>query len=117
MRERAYIFVDADVWVPGVTDVVTPHPEWIHAQVQWSKDARAATEAWLQYQRIFGNNARVRFIISYALRSMTDWTTEFRISTDGNTWTSVPTGTGRRAPSSVCSRIDTGSNSKRERLG
>ena len=32
MRERACIFVDADVWVPGATDAGTPHPEWIQAR-------------------------------------------------------------------------------------
>src|SRR4051794_513490 len=38
MRERACIFVDADVWVPRVTDASAPHPEWIQAEVEWAKD-------------------------------------------------------------------------------
>lgn len=97
MRERSCIFIDADVWVPGVTDVAAPHPEWIQAQVEWRKDASAPIDSWLAYQGIFGHNARFRFSVPYELRSMTDWSTatyEFRVSTDGNTWTSVSTGAG-----------------------
>jgi uncharacterized protein DUF6209 len=92
MRERACIFVDADVWVPGVTDVSTTHPEWIDAQVQWAKDAGAPVTAWLDYQGIVGHNARFRWSVPYDLRDEADWTTAsyaFRFSTDGNSWTTV----------------------------
>jgi hypothetical protein len=90
MRERACIFVDADVWVPGVTDVAAAHPEWIQAQVVWAKDAQATTSDWLAFQGIVGHNARFRWSVPYELRSLADWTTahySFRFSSDGNAWT------------------------------
>jgi hypothetical protein len=92
MRERACIFVDADVWVAGVTDVAAPHPEWIDAQVQWAKDANAPVTTWLDYQGIVGHNARFRWSVPYDLRDEADWTTAsyaFRFSTDGNRWTTI----------------------------
>jgi hypothetical protein len=90
MRERSCIFVDADVWVPGVTDAAATHPEWIQARVVWGKDAQATTSEWLAFQGIVGHNARYRWSIPYELRSMVDWTTahySFQFSTDGNDWT------------------------------
>lgn len=92
MRERACIFVDADVWVPGVTDVSATHPEWIQAEVQWAKDQNAPTTAWLDYEGIVGHNARYRWTIPYEVRNFADWTTvsySFRFTTDGNTWMNV----------------------------
>ena len=86
MRERACIFVDADVWVQGATDVATPHPEWIEAQVVWGKDAAATTTAWLDYMGIVGHNARFRWSVPYEVRNVADWSTvhyDFRFSTDG----------------------------------
>ncbi|MDB4966304.1 MAG: hypothetical protein JWN44_1993 [Myxococcales bacterium] len=89
MRERACIFVDADVWVPGVTDVAAPHPEWLQAGVRWAKDAQAPADAWLEYQGLVGHNARFRWTVPYEVRNFADWTTvsySFRFSTDGNSW-------------------------------
>ncbi len=92
MRERSCIFVDADVWVPGVTDVSAPHPEYVLAQVEWSKDASAPNDSWLDYQGIIGHNARFRWTVPYELRNQADWSTasySFRFSTDGNQWLRV----------------------------
>jgi hypothetical protein len=92
MREQSCIFVDAEVWVPGVTDVATTHPEWILAQVLWAKDSAAPTTAWLDYEGLSGNNAVFRWSIPYEVRDEADWTTvsySFRFSTDGVTWTTV----------------------------
>jgi hypothetical protein len=89
MRERACIYVDADVWVAGTTDGAEVHPEWIAAQVQWSKDAGAPVDSWLDYQGIIGHNARFRWSIPYEIRNVADWsaiTYAFRFSTDGTTW-------------------------------
>jgi hypothetical protein len=92
MRERSCIFIDADVWVSGVTDVATVHPEWILAQVEWVKDATAPVDAWLDYQGIVGHNARFRWQVPYEIRNLADWSTvsySFRFSTDGNHFTQV----------------------------
>jgi hypothetical protein len=92
MRERSCIFIDADVWVPGTTDVSTPHPEWIQAQVDWAKDGNAATETWLDFQGMVGHNARFRWSVPYEVRNIADWSTvsySFRFSTDGNRWTRI----------------------------
>jgi Family of unknown function (DUF6209) len=88
-RERACLFVDADVWVAGVSDGATPHPEWIEAEVEWSKDGGAATTEWLADQGRVGNNERFRWQLPYELRSFTDWTTAtyaLKFSTDGIDW-------------------------------
>ena len=100
MRERACIFIDADVWVPGVTDVAAAHPEWILARVHWAKDAQAPSDAWLDYQGIVGHNARFRWSVPYELRNLADWTTAhyaFSFSTDGSDGLRVaqPSGTDR----------------------
>jgi hypothetical protein len=92
MRERACIFVDADVWIPGVTDVSAPHPEWILAEVEWAKDAQVPSDTWLEYQGIVGHNARFRWSVPYEVRNLADWSTvryAFRFSSDGSTWTRV----------------------------
>ena len=92
LREQACIFVDADVWVPGVTDVAATHPEWIFAEVEWAKDAAAPTDEWLAYQGIVGHNARFRWSVPYDIRDLADWSTvaySFRFSTDGNHWTRI----------------------------
>jgi hypothetical protein len=92
MRERSCIFIDADVWVPGTTDVSTPHPEWIQAQVEWAKDSQAPTDSWLDYQGIVGHNARFRWSVPYEVRNIADWSTvaySFRFTTDGTTWTRI----------------------------
>ncbi len=97
MREQACIFVDAEVWVPGVTDVATTHPEWILAQVQWAKDSAAPTTAWLDYEGISGHNAVFRWSIPYEVRDEADWTTvsySFRFSTDGVAWTTIAQASG-----------------------
>jgi hypothetical protein len=97
MREQACIFVDADVWAPGTTDVTAPHPEWILAQVVWAKDGQAPVQGWLDYEGIVGHNARFRWSIPYEIRDMADWTTvsySFRFSTDGINWTSAAQASG-----------------------
>jgi hypothetical protein len=86
MREQSCIYVDIDVWVPGVTDVQLVHPEWIQATVAWSKDGKAPTTAWLDYQGIVGHNARFRWSIPYEIRDMADWSTvtySFGLESDG----------------------------------
>jgi hypothetical protein len=96
VRERACVFIDADVWVPGAED----HPEWIEAQAVWTKNTTTTT-AWLAPQGRVGNNQRFRFDLPYELRALNDWTTAtyaFRFSTDGNRWVTGPTRSFEHAP-------------------
>jgi hypothetical protein len=97
MREEACIFVDADVWTPGATDVSPPHPEWILAQVVWAKDTQAPVQGWLDYEGIVGHNARFRWSVPYEIRDLADWSTvsySFRFSTDGVNWTNADQASG-----------------------
>jgi hypothetical protein len=86
MRERACIFIDLDVWVPGVTDVAAAHPEYIAASVSWSKDGAAPTLEPLVYQGIAWHNARFRWSVPDAIRNHDDWSSvsyAFELSSDG----------------------------------
>lgn len=97
MRERSCIFVDVDVWVPGVTDVDTPHPEWIQAHAAWAKDGAAPVQDLLAYQGIVGHNARFRWSIPYEVRSQADWNTvsyAFEFMSDGVHTTRVAQASG-----------------------
>jgi Family of unknown function (DUF6209) len=89
-RERACLFADVDVWIGGVTDGSTPHPESVMAQIEWAKDAAPPTEGWLDDVGRVGNNERFRWQLPYELRNQADWTTAtyaLRVSSDGQTWT------------------------------
>jgi hypothetical protein len=90
-RERACLFADVDVWIPGVTDGSAPHPEYVLAEVEWAKDGAAPpTRTWLDDVGRAGNNERFRWQLPYELRNQADWTTasySLRVSTDGRTWT------------------------------
>jgi hypothetical protein len=88
-RERACTFIDAEVWQPGVTDGATPHPEWLHAEVEYTIDGGAAQRAWLQPVGRVGNNQRFRWELPYELRrpDLLAWQRleyAFRFSHDGN---------------------------------
>jgi hypothetical protein len=100
MRERACIYVDGDVWVPGVTDGSSPHPEWIFSQVGLTVDANSPSYSPLDLVGRVGSNERFRFQVPYELRNLTDWNTAsytLRFSTDGTNWTDGPTHTFVRA--------------------
>jgi hypothetical protein len=88
VRERACLFVDADVWVPGLTDAAERHPEHIWAQAEWSLDGNSTTHLPLQFIDRVGNNYRYRFQLPYEVRQIgfSGAAYAFRFSTDGNTW-------------------------------
>ena len=97
-RERACLFVDADVWVSGVSDGSAAHPEWIMARVEWSKDGGATMFEWLADEGRVGNNERFRWQLPYELRDMTDWNTaqySLEFSTDGVDWMGADGGVKR----------------------
>jgi len=88
LRERACLFVDADVWVPGLTDGAERHPERIWAQAELSLDGKPTTYLPLQFVDRVGNNYRYRFQLPYEVRqpSFTGAGYALRFSTDGNRW-------------------------------
>ena len=97
-RERACLFADGDVWIGGVTDGNAPHPEWIDAQVEWSKDGKPVVDSWLDDVGRVGNNERFRWQLPYELRNQADWTSAsfaLRFSTDGRRWSYLEGGAKR----------------------
>ena len=88
VRERACKFVDADVYVPGLTDGATERPAYVQAQVEFSVDGGATQYAWLSYQGRVGNNYRYRWALPYEV-TLANWSAyqyAFRYSTDGVNW-------------------------------
>ena len=91
-RERACMFVDADVWVPGLTDAAAPHPERLLAQAEVSVDGKPASYVWLSYVGRVGNDYRFRWDVPREELGREFWNTvrySLRFSTDGASWTRV----------------------------
>ena len=88
VRERACKLIDADVYVPGLTDGTVAHPERLWAEVEWAIDGAAQAAVPLQFQGRVGNNFRYRWQLPYELMMSTwsDASFAFRFSHDGNTW-------------------------------
>ena len=86
--ERACLFFDVDVYVPGVTDAPAERPDLILAQAELSQDG-AGSHQWMTYAGRFGNNYRYRFTPDRELLSRLPWKTwrwAARFSTDGLRW-------------------------------
>ncbi len=86
LMERACLFVDADVYVPGLTDVDPLNPGFIAAQVEISLDDGPWETRWLEFQGRVGNNYRYRWNISREELQRVEWNRiryAFRFSTDG----------------------------------
>jgi hypothetical protein len=97
VQQRACSFVDAEVYVPGLTDAAVAHPERILAQAEGSFDNKAAFTQWLGYVGKVGNNYRFRWLLPRDQMNVTPWNTlryTFRFSTDGATWYRVGQGAG-----------------------
>jgi len=91
VRERACKWVDADAWVPGLTDGPDPHPERLWAEVEWSTDGAPAEHAPLRLVERAGNNGRYRWELPYPVLTEA-WHTfafRFRFSSDGNHWVAI----------------------------
>ena len=84
------MWVDIDVYAPGVTDRNDAHPEWLEAQAVFSRDGSAPEHGWLQFVGRVGHNYRYRWQLREANDFMvTPWDRidyGFRFSVDGNTW-------------------------------
>jgi hypothetical protein len=88
VRERACSFVDADVYVPGVTESGA-HPERIFAEVEYRIDGGEPARAWLSNVGKVGNNLRYRWALPRAEMNAVPWNAysyTFRFSTDGTHW-------------------------------
>ncbi len=92
VQTRACTFIDADVYVPGLTDVAGEHPERIAAQAAYSIDGKPAAPAWLTFAGRVGNNYRYRWQLPRGSMNYEFWNTyryAFRFSTDGAKWFQV----------------------------
>jgi hypothetical protein len=89
MRERACMFVDAEVYVPGLTDAGA-EPQAIQAQVQYKKTTSGALKTVaLSYVGKAGNNYRYRWMLPREDMTRVYWNTiyfKFRFSLNGTTW-------------------------------
>lgn len=104
VMQRACRFVEADVYVPGVTDAATARPELVQAQVEFSVDGGPLQYKWLSYQGRVGNNHRWRWDLASEPLAYTTWSQyhyAFRYSTDGVSWYRIGLGAG---PSGGASR-------------
>ncbi|HUB06425.1 MAG TPA: DUF6209 family protein [Myxococcales bacterium] len=80
------LFVDAEVWVPGLTDQAALHPELIQAQVTSTLDDAAPVTSWLAFVGQVGNNYRYRWTLQPSALGAS-WSVDqyhFTFSTDGN---------------------------------
>ncbi|MGZ3439931.1 MAG: DUF6209 family protein, partial [Polyangia bacterium] len=85
------LYVDAEIWAPGLSDAAAAHPELVAAQVQLSRDGGAPELGWLEYVGRVGNNYRYQWDIRGSGIDFyyTPWdaiTYSFRFSTNGNDW-------------------------------
>jgi hypothetical protein len=93
------LYVDVDVWVPGITDAPIARPELLLAQVQYRRDGGELQTGWLEFVGRFGNNYRYRFDpsragIDFIYSSWDKIAYALRFSADGNTWYQVAQGAG-----------------------
>ncbi|HNS99689.1 MAG TPA: DUF6209 family protein [Polyangiaceae bacterium] len=91
IMQRACMFVDADVYVPGLTDV-DADPAGIVAQVNYGFDDQDPVAGWLTYQGRVGNNYRYRWELPRDVLQQSSWdkiTYRFRFSTDGLNWYTI----------------------------
>lgn len=97
-RERACMFVDVDVWVPGVTDAAALHPQWLVAEVETRWDDGPTRTEPLDFVEKVGNDYRYRWTLPREEMIRTEWQAiafAFRFSVDGGaTWFRVGQGEG-----------------------
>ncbi|MFW5739421.1 MAG: DUF6209 family protein, partial [Myxococcota bacterium] len=84
------MWVDIDVYAPGITDQPAEHPEWIEAQVIVDRDGSGPEYQWLTFVGRAGNNYRYRWNLwegndfIYTPWDRIDY--GFRFSIDGASW-------------------------------
>ncbi len=103
IRERACSFVEADVYVRGLTDQQAVRPELVMARAELVLDGVALDPVWLGFQTRVGNDYRFRFelprdTLYYGAKwSTLDYTLAF--STDGVVWSRDVKRSVKRDPS------------------
>lgn len=102
---RACTFVEADVYVPGLTDGAAQKPQAIYAQAVTTLDGQPLGTSWLGFVSRVGNDYRFHYELPrselYYGPKWSTFTYTLRFSTDGATWTEDVTRTVTRDPS-VC---------------
>jgi hypothetical protein len=91
LQSRACVWVEADVYVPGLTDGSALAPYAVFAEVQATRDGVAMPAERASFIGRFGNDYRYQFQIPKStLFYGPKWTRyeySMRFSTDGRTWT------------------------------
>lgn len=92
VAERACMFVDVDVYVPGLTDAATLRPEALVGEVRQRLDEGEASMQPLTFVERVGNNYRFRWQLERQTLRYATWSSlhyDFRFSTDGVEWYSL----------------------------
>ncbi len=85
------LYVDTEIWAPGLSDAAAAHPELVAAQVQFSRDGGPLETGWLDFAGRVGNNYRYQWDLRRSGIDFyyTPWDAiaySFRFSTNGNDW-------------------------------
>lgn len=103
LHSRACTFVEADVYVPGLTDGAATKPGAVWAQAAMTRDGQPLGTGWLTFVSRVGNDYRFRFELPrselYYGPKWSTFTYTLRFSTDGATWKEDVTRTVTRDPS------------------
>jgi hypothetical protein len=87
---RACTFVEADVYVPGLTDGAAVKPGALYAQAVMTLDGQPMGASWLTFVARVGNDYRFRYELPrselYYGPKWSTFTYTLRFSTDGATW-------------------------------
>jgi hypothetical protein len=103
IQQRACAFIEADVYVPGLTDATVLKPAAVYAESVARLDGVSMRSQPLTFQSRFGNDYRFRFEVPKSdLYYGPKWRVfeyTLRFSTDGRTWVSDVKRTVLRDPS------------------
>jgi hypothetical protein len=87
---RACTFVEADVYVPGLTDGAVVKPGALYAQAVMTRDGQPMGTSWLSFVARVGNDYRFHYELPrpelYYGPKWSTFTYTLRFSTDGATW-------------------------------
>lgn len=84
------LWVNIDVYAPGITDQHEQHPEWLEARAVFSRDGAEPSTRWMSFVGRVGNNYRYRWDLRdgndfvYTPWDLIEYS--FQFSVDGNTW-------------------------------
>jgi hypothetical protein len=100
IQSRACSFIEADVYVPGLTDGAATKPGAVYAQAVTTLDGKALPPTWLGFVSRVGNDYRYHYQLPvselYYGPKWSTFTYALRFSTDGVTWVQEPVRTVTR---------------------